>query len=63
VFSQKSVKILKEKSLQINSKAQNNYCHVKIGFKILTTIVTKIAFNKKIAKGLFRERTVPFNIY
>ena len=26
--------------------AQNNYFHVKIGFKILTTIVTKTAFNK-----------------
>jgi hypothetical protein len=37
-------KFLKEKSLQTKFHAQNSYLHVKIGFKILTTIFTKTAF-------------------
>jgi hypothetical protein len=36
----------KKRANKLNSKAQNNYFHVKIGFKILTTTFTNTALSK-----------------
>ncbi|MDR7075457.1 hypothetical protein J2Y03_000445 [Neobacillus niacini] len=43
-FLKKKNKFNKKRACKLNSKAQNNYFHVKIGFKILTTIITKSAY-------------------
>jgi 4-hydroxybenzoate polyprenyltransferase len=41
-----------KRAYKLNSKAQNSLCHVKIGFRILTTIITITTIIKKEWKML-----------